>query len=77
MLSPNWDISTIQAYAAKLSRTWKRLSLVLHADTGEELTPRMIIDSFTEFEQVYEDFRDCVCAIEDSLALGHDPDREI
>ena len=77
MLSPIWDITTVQAFSRKLSYKHKRLVIVLNADIGEELTPRMIIEAFNEFEQVYEEFRDCIYAIEDSLANGHDPDRSI
>jgi hypothetical protein len=51
--------------------------IVLNADIGEELTPRMIIEAFNEFEQAYEEFRDCIYAIEDSISYGHDPDRSI
>lgn len=74
MLTPNYDLRNIQSLAFQLNSETNQLFCCFVGATGE-LTPQIIIDEFTAFEELFNQLKDQVDAIKQSIDSGHDPDR--
>jgi hypothetical protein len=77
MLSPKWNLIAIQADSIRAFYKCQEMVSIVFAPVPEPLTPRMMLDSFYELQFVYEELKESMLLIEDSLANGHDPDRSI
>lgn len=74
MLTPNYDLRDIQSLAFQLNLETHELFSCFVGSTGE-LTPQIIIDQFTSFEESFNQLKEQVDAIKQSIEVGHDPDR--
>ncbi|MBX9257300.1 hypothetical protein H1Q63_25830 [Desmonostoc muscorum CCALA 125] len=74
MLSPNYELETIQTDAFELITKSRDLGWLVFGLT-DELTPRTMIEQFTELDKAYQSLKSQIDAVQNSLDSGHDPDR--
>jgi len=62
----SWDIRTVRAYSNKLAYACRSFLRELNGD-WRHLSAREIVDSFTQFDQAYEDIREIIALIEEDI----------
>jgi hypothetical protein len=76
MRSPNYDLDSIQSDAFELITEARKLGWHIFGLT-DEVTPRTVIENFTELDRVYQSLKSQIDAVQKSLNSGHDPDRHL
>lgn len=74
MLQPDYDLGAIQSDAFELITEARKLGWHIFGLT-DEVTPRTVIENFTELDKVYQSLKSQIDAVQKSLDSGHDPDR--
>ncbi|MEH2177930.1 hypothetical protein [Nostoc sp.] len=76
MLSPDYDLETIQTDAFELITKSRDLGWLVFGLT-DEVTPRTMVEQFTELDKAYQSLKSQIDVVRNSLDNGHDPDRHL
>ncbi|WP_445628428.1 hypothetical protein [Nostoc sp. DSM 114167] len=76
MLSPNYELETIQTDTFEVIAKSRELGWLVFGLT-DEVTPQTMIEQFAELDKAYQSLRSQIDAVRNSLDNGHDPDRHL